>query len=174
MGNAKRLQSVADVDSCKKDAATVREREAWFRETMQRAGLRNTFARKRLRRLFAKAAHPLSIQEVSDLSGGSINLVTIYRTVREMTRLGLLERLEFGEGFSRYEAAARREDKDHRHHVVCEHCGQVGDFSGCVVEQTLTAIPELAGFRVERHTLTLYGTCADCRRQSALLFSESQ
>jgi Fur family ferric uptake transcriptional regulator len=158
-----------------KPATFAEERERWFEETMARAGVRNTMPRRLMRRLFAQATSPLSIQEILQRSQGEIHLVTVYRTVAEMARLGLLNRVEFEEGFARYEAAACPAEKEHRHHVVCNRCGQVANFSGCVLEQTLANIPELNGFHVERHTLTLYGTCATCQKQTnrSVLVAES-
>jgi Fur family ferric uptake transcriptional regulator len=161
----RRGQALEDV-SYAMPATLAEERERWFEETMARAGVRNTMPRRLIRRLFARATSPLSVQDILHRSQGEIHLVTVYRTVAEMVRLGLLNRVEFEEGFARYEAAACPSEKEHRHHVVCNRCGQVADFAGCVIEQALPNIRELDGFHVERHTLTLYGTCATCQGQT--------
>lgn len=140
----------------------VRERERWFSETMHNAGLRNTPARRLLREQIARAHAPLSIQEIFQRSGELTNITTIYRAVQEMQRLGLIHRVEFGEGFARYEAAALPGTGRHRQYRVCVRCGNVEEIAGDILTPELTMNADLAGFQVERHTLTIFGICADC------------
>jgi len=85
-----------------------------------------------------------------------VGIVTVYRTLDLLSGLGLVRRLDLGEG-PRYELA-----EDHHHHLVCEACGSVTEFERCPLD--LRSLPEVGGdFEVSAHSLEVYGTCAGCR-----------
>ncbi|MBC8103694.1 MAG: transcriptional repressor [Cytophagales bacterium] len=136
-------------------------------------GYRLTNPRRALVRLLAGSGEPLSIQEMHAAvnesvvrEGGSdedINLVTVYRFANLLVDLRLARRVEFGQGYYRYE---REEPQSgpHHHHLVCNRCGKIEDFQGCDIAQTLSARLEAeSGFKVERHQLEMYGTCPSCQ-----------
>ena len=58
-------------------------------------------------------------------------------------------------------------DTDHRHHLVCDSCGAIADFEGCMVDATLAQSTLPPNFQVTRHTLTLHGTCERCQTKLA-------
>lgn len=141
--------------------------------TLKEQGYRLTGPRRALVRLLVEGREPLSVQEmhaaVNDVPPAEgdrseeINLVTVYRFANLLVELGLARRVEFGQGYYRYE---REEPQDgpHHHHLVCRRCGRVEDFQGCDIAVTLTARLEAeSGFKVERHQLELYGTCPSCQ-----------
>ena len=146
---------------------TKDERLQWFEATLEQAGMRRTLPRRVLLRLLAATESPVSAQDLYEQSGSDINLVTIYRTLNELTRLELLTRAEFGEGFYRYEPAPGPSDTEHRHHLVCDNCGSIADFEGCMVDAMLEQNPLPGNFQVVSHTLTLHGTCERCQAQPA-------
>jgi Fur family ferric uptake transcriptional regulator len=138
-------------------------------------GYRLTAPRRALVRLLARSQEPLSIQEMHASVNESgdlietpgiaeeINLVTVYRFANLLVDLGLARRVEFGQGYYRYE---REEPQDgpHHHHLVCQRCGHIEDFQGCDIGETLTARLEAeSGYKVERHQLELFGTCPACQ-----------
>lgn len=140
-------------------------------------GYRMTAPRRALLRLLADTQEPLSVQEMHtavntsgysepDEAGEEINLVTVYRTANLLVDLGLARRVEFGQGYYRYE---REESQDgpHHHHLVCQQCGKVEDFHGCDIASLTTRLEEESGFKVERHQLELYGTCPLCQTEPA-------
>ena len=142
------------------------ERLQWFEASIAQAGLRRTLPRRVLLRLLAASERPLSAQDIFEQTGEDINIVTIYRTLNDLTRLELLTRTEFGEGFYRYEPAPGPSDTEHHHHVVCDRCGSIADFEGCMVDAMLekTRLPD--NFHVASHVLTLHGTCGRCQTQT--------
>ena len=84
-----------------------------------------------------------------------VGIVTVYRTLDLFTGLGLVRRLDLGQG-PRYELA-----EDHHHHLVCEDCGSVTEFERCPVD--LQSLPRVGGdFEVRAHSLEVYGRCSDC------------
>lgn len=85
-----------------------------------------------------------------------VGMVTVYRALGLLSGLGLVRRLDLGNG-PRYELA-----DDHHHHFVCEGCGGITEFEQCPLD--LRALPEVGSdFEVRAHSLEVYGTCSDCR-----------
>jgi Fur family transcriptional regulator, ferric uptake regulator len=94
-----------------------------------------------------------SMEEIRDRCPG-VGLVTVYRTLDLLSELGLVRRLDLGDG-PRYELA-----EDHHHHLICESCGDVSEFEECPLDPG-----RLKGmdFEVGSHSLEIYGRCVDCR-----------
>ena len=96
-----------------------------------------------------------SMEEIRDRCPG-VGLVTVYRTLDLLSGLGLVRRLDLGDG-PRYELA-----EDHHHHLICEDCGSVSEFEQCPLN--LARLPGIGeGFEVRSHSLEVYGTCAACK-----------
>lgn len=84
-----------------------------------------------------------------------VGMVTVYRTLDLFSELGLVRRIELGDG-PRYELA-----EDHHHHLICESCGDVSEFEECPLDPA--RLPsETSGFEVRSHSLEVYGLCARC------------
>jgi Fur family ferric uptake transcriptional regulator len=84
-----------------------------------------------------------------------VGMVTVYRTLDLLTELGIVRRMELGDG-PRYELA-----EDHHHHMVCESCGDISEFELCPLDPD-KLLPESPGFKVRSHSLEVYGRCAAC------------
>lgn len=95
-----------------------------------------------------------SFEEIRERCPG-VGVVTVYRTLDLLSELGLLRRLEFGEG-PRYELAG-----DHHHHLICESCGEVSEFEECPLVSHLLP-PQYSDFKVRSHSLEVYGLCPSC------------
>ena len=84
-----------------------------------------------------------------------VGMVTVYRTLDLLTDLGIVRRMELGDG-PRYELA-----DDHHHHMVCESCGDISEFDLCPLDPN-KLLPESPGFKVRSHSVEVYGRCAAC------------
>lgn len=113
--------------------------------------------------LLARQSCCVTAQEIFDLlrSGGSgVGLATVYRTVDQLSKDGFLQRIEFGDGTTRYEPAEI--GGHHHHHVVCNSCGKVDAFQDDRLEQALQRVEQRTGYDVAAHDVVLRGTCGDC------------
>ena len=81
-----------------------------------------------------------------------------------LDRLGLVHRLDVGDGTARYEAA--HPGGEHHHHVVCDRCGRVAQFSDDGLEQAIATLSQRLEFAIDQHDVVLRGTCPNCRYQS--------
>src|SRR5699024_12261717 len=58
-----------------------------------------------------------------------IGLATVYRTLELLAELTIIDKINFGDGVSRYDL--RKEGVDHvHHHLVCMECGSDGVILG--------------------------------------------
>jgi Fur family ferric uptake transcriptional regulator len=103
---------------------------------------------------------PAAVYEMVHREHPSIGLVTIYRTLKILAKIGLIcEMRTKGNGRS----YILRRVAEHHHHLVCSDCGAVIDFSDCDLgdlEQTLSLE---TGFEIESHLLEFLGRCRNCQ-----------
>ena len=83
----------------------------------------------------------------------NISIATVYRTVRLFEEAGILERHEFGDGRSLYEAAS----ESHHDHLIDVETGNVIEFVDDELEMLQKRIAEKLGFRLVDHRMELYG-----------------
>ena len=62
--------------------------------------------------------------ELRARDGRRVGRASIYRVLDELVTLGLLSRVEVGDGVARYEPQ-RPHDDEHHHHLVCDGCGRL-------------------------------------------------
>ena len=89
-----------------------------------------------------------------------ISIATVYRTVRLFEEAGILERHEFGDGRSRYEAAS----DEHHDHLIDVETGKVIEFIDEELEALQRRIAEKLGFRLVDHRMELFGVAVDRNR----------
>ncbi len=91
-----------------------------------------------------------------------IGLATVYRTLELLNELNVLDKVNFGDGVSRYDL--RKEGAQHfHHHLICIHCGSVEE----VEEDLLTDVEKIVtrdfDFDIIDHRLTFHGICKLCK-----------
>jgi Fur family transcriptional regulator, ferric uptake regulator len=87
---------------------------------------------------------------------------SVYRVLDQLEGLGLVTKIEVGQGIARYEP--NRPGDDHHHHMVCARCGEVIPFADAELEATIDRVAERVTFEVAEHEIVLHGACADCQR----------
>ena len=87
----------------------------------------------------------------------NISIATVYRTVRLFEEAGILERHDFGDGRSRYEAASDA----HHDHLIDVETGAVIEFVDDELEALQRRIAEKLGYRLVDHRMELYAVAVD-------------
>ena len=82
-----------------------------------------------------------------------ISIATVYRTVRLFEEAGIIDRLDFRDGRSRYE----EHSDDHHDHLIDMKTGLVVEFVDAEIEALQEAIARKLGYRLVDHRLELYG-----------------
>jgi len=102
---------------------------------------------------------PAAIYDKLHQGRPNIGLVTIYRTLEILTRLGLICQVHAGGGRSYIISAS-----GHHHHLICSGCGLVVDFAGRNLAGLEQRLSRETGFKIEDHLLEFVGLCQDCQR----------
>jgi Fur family ferric uptake transcriptional regulator len=134
------------------------------RDGLLRAGLRRGGARHAVVDFLDRQDCCLSAQQIFDgirAKGGKAGIASVYRALDTLAELGLVHRVDFGDGVSRYEPA--HPAREHHHHVVCDDCGRVEAFSDATLERALGRVAGSLGFAMGTHEVVLRGACDDCR-----------
>ncbi len=90
-----------------------------------------------------------------------IGRATVYRSIDKLVRMKVLDRIEFADGSHSFRLC---ENDGHHHHLACTRCHRVVELDLCVREDQLAAVGRRERFRIDDHTITLFGLCQDCRR----------
>jgi len=89
-----------------------------------------------------------------------VGLASVYRTLDLLSRLGLLRLVHTNHRHRHYAQATH----EHAHHLLCNDCGRVVEFSDCQVERLIKTLARRTRFVIEGHSIELYGRCPDCHQ----------
>ncbi|MDT8368807.1 MAG: Fur family transcriptional regulator [Longimicrobiales bacterium] len=96
-----------------------------------------------------------------------IGKATIYRTLDLLVKSRLVEELDFGEGFKRYEHRLSR--MIGHAHLVCDGCGTVEEYQIRELPAIEARVARETKFRPTRHRLQLHGLCTACQESGVTL-----
>lgn len=121
-------------------------------------GLRMTGQRLVIARVLDEAQDHPNIDEVHRRAvriNPQISLATVYRTIKRLEQLGMLERHAFGGGPTRLERSTGNPDQ-HHDHLIDVTSGRVVEFRSDDIERLQVEIAKRLGFRLVGHRLELY------------------
>jgi Fur family ferric uptake transcriptional regulator len=128
-------------------------------QRLDEAGYRSGAARREVIELLAEEPCAVTALEI-DRRLDSVGRASVYRTLDQLDRLHLVQRVEIGGDAAGYE---RVDAEQHHHHLVCEECGRLAPFADRSLEQAIEAVSRTADFEVEAHDVVLRGRCPDCK-----------
>jgi Fur family ferric uptake transcriptional regulator len=134
-------------------------------QQIKQAGLKVTLPRVKILDILKHSArHHLSAEDIYKVllaNGDEIGLATVYRVLTQFEGVGLVCRHHFEGGQSVFELNRG----GHHDHLVCVKCGAVAEFVDDMIEKRQQAIAREKGFRIEDHSLVIYGVCAACQKK---------
>lgn len=145
----------------KKDAGgVIRGKGGGFSLRLREEGHRLT--RQRQLVLDELTSVPRSVADIASSlrrKKGSIDRVTIYRTLNCLVGLGLAAKTRFKDKVAKYELVS---DVPHHHHLVCDRCGAVEDIT---LDHSLlmAEVSKRTDFKVLGHSLEFFGLCVKCQ-----------
>ncbi len=123
-------------------------------------GLRMTEQRRVIARVLSSADDHPDAEELHRRAVAvdpNISLATVYRTVKLFEEAGIIERLDFRDGRSRYEEST----EDHHDHLINVKTGEVIEFVNEEIERLQEEIARKHGFKLVDHRLELYAVPLD-------------
>lgn len=145
--------------------AKTKRWEDHARAALADAGHRAGGAREAVVDLLARQDCCLSAQEVSNKlrgAGSGVGQASVYRALDLLHEMGLVQRVEIGEGGSRYEPVLP--SGEHHHHAVCETCGRVTAFEDEKLERALERLSGRLRHSMRAHDIVIRGDCSRCVR----------
>jgi Fur family ferric uptake transcriptional regulator len=118
--------------------------------------MRMTEQRRVIARVLSAASDHPDVEELHRRAHAvdpHISIATVYRTVRLFEEAGIIDRLDFRDGRSRYE----EHSEDHHDHLIDMKTGKVVEFVDDDIEALQIAIAKKLGYRLVDHRLELYG-----------------
>jgi Fur family ferric uptake transcriptional regulator len=104
---------------------------------------------------------PLAVLKRAQSASLCLGMVSVYRTLDLLTKLGLVTLVHLEDGSQGYVLASA----GHHHHIVCRSCEQVFEFSGTEdLDELISRVQQETGFEVSDHLLQLYGLCPACQK----------
>src|SRR5438094_7634095 len=127
-------------------------------ERIELRGHRITEGRRRVIQAVLKQPSHFTVEDVLQ-STRRVGRATVFRTMRLLLDLNIVCRVLLDGGNLHYRISSR----GHHHHLVCNDCGRVEDFTGCDVEPLVQALAAAMKYEIDGHWLEVYGRCEACR-----------
>ncbi len=130
---------------------------------IQKLGYKLTAPRKALLKALIESKHPLSALELHESARAyhdKLGLVTVYRTLEVLEKLGLVRRVHTEGACHGYAPST----PGHRHTVICDQCSRATEFDGEDVCQLTAGVEQKTGYQINGHWLQLTGLCPSCRQ----------
>ena len=108
----------------------------------------------------------LSAEEVYDVlkkKDFDFGLATVYRNVELLCTLGILSKVNFDDGRTRYELASTDPKVHQHHHLICLNCKKIIEFEEDLLDNLESEITTKSGFEIINHEVKFFGYCADCK-----------
>lgn len=106
--------------------------------------------------LTPESLHRLIQEKFPDLNTG---IATVYRTLSLLEDSKMVTSLSFGAQGKKYELGA----KHHHDHFICTECGSIVEFVDQEVEKRQHIIADELNFKMQDHSMQIYGICASCQ-----------
>lgn len=137
-----------------------------FKKILKEMGYKTTNQRKCVLEAFINnASLHLTAEEIYQIvreKFPEIGLATIYRTINLFYDLNIVDKLDLGDGFIRYEIRKYGDDKHHHHHLICEKCDKVIEAEDDLLDLIEETCFSKYGFTVNNHVVKFYGICSEC------------
>lgn len=111
--------------------------------------------------------HHFTAEEIYDAvqaEHGQMGLSTVYRSLMVLEQVGLIRRLDVGDGVSRYEFEGL--DPSPHCHLVCLQCGELNEAACPAVENISTILQVENQFEILDQSLVFFGFCRRCTETS--------
>lgn len=87
----------------------------------------------------------------------TMSLATVYKALKTLSEVGLIQELNVGEGNFRYDGST------HAHsHIKCSVCNRVDDVEGTVLGDLHAKAEEQTKYKILSSQVYFYGICEDC------------
>lgn len=136
-------------------------RNADIERLLTEKGVRPTANRILVMRVLAQATHPVSLAEIEELLGLTVNKASIFRALEVFAAKDVVHEIEDGSRSLKYELCQGSHShsiSDQHVHFYCERCGQ----TYCFEDIMPPTIKMPGGFLPHSVNYMIKGTCPKC------------
>ena len=110
--------------------------------------------------LMNTTAHPSADAIYTDIhvQYPTMSLATVYKALKTLVEVGLVQEINVGEGNFRYDGNSSAHP-----HVQCLKCGKVDDFYGLKLDNLNSLAQENTDYKIVSNQLYFYGYCKNCQ-----------
>ncbi len=90
----------------------------------------------------------------------NLSMGTVYRNLKILQQQYLIQKLDFGSTFDRYDA-----NLSVHYHFVCDQCGCIEDLPGDVNQNINHIVAHHTDYVIRAHRLEFFGLCQACQKQ---------
>ncbi len=110
-----------------------------------------------------KHLSPEEIYDIVRLKHQDIGIATVYRTLQLLEKFNIIYRVNFDDGYNRYELNQDSENH-HHHHLICLECGKVIEVKLDLLETLENQIEKENNFKIVDHNVKFFGYCEECQK----------
>jgi Fe2+ or Zn2+ uptake regulation protein len=110
----------------------------------------------------AEPVRPEHLAKVLHARGFPVSLSTIYRNLQKLCNAGIVRKIARGPEGCCYELLS---SSRHHHHLICRSCHRTVHITACPLDRMKRQLEQQTNFRIEDHTLEIFGYCPHCRKQ---------
>ncbi|WP_160692998.1 Fur family transcriptional regulator [Clostridium sp. C2-6-12] len=88
----------------------------------------------------------------------TMSLATVYKALKTLVYVGLIQEINVGEGNFRYDGNASPHP-----HLQCLGCGRVDDFKNLALDNLNSLASEHTDYQIISNKVYFYGYCANCQ-----------
>jgi len=133
-------------------------KEEGYKLTTQRLAILNVIIENKDKHL-----SPEEIYHIVRLKHPEIGIATVYRTLQLLEKFNIVYRVNFDDGYNRYELNYDSENH-HHHHLICLKCGKVIEVKLDLLETLENQIEKENGFKIVDHNVKFFGYCDECQK----------
>lgn len=89
----------------------------------------------------------------------TMSLATVYKTLKVLVEVGLVQELNVGEGNFRYDGMTTAHP-----HIHCIVCSKVDDLEGVTFDELNISVKNKTDYDVLSNKVYFYGVCAECKQ----------
>jgi Fur family ferric uptake transcriptional regulator len=89
-----------------------------------------------------------------------IGIATVYRALAFLEEVHLISSISVDKTTRKFETNF----KEHHDHLICTQCNKIVEFVNEKIEKEQDKIAKEHNFKLETHTMYLYGICEDCNK----------
>lgn len=140
----------------------TKKQEVEARAYLQTHALKVTTGRVAVLQYMIRAHTPMVIEQIAK-AVPDINVVTLYRMLKQFVDVGLVYQTDFRAGKAYFEFQAH-----HHHHITCTTCGVQESVDACLSDAYMKdVVADTKKFdTITNHALEFFGICTACKKHA--------